>query len=159
MTTITPFLWFDGHLDDAVTAYRATFADFDLVESSRYPDSVPGVGGQLMSAAVSLAGTRLILFNGGSTYTLSPAFSLMILVDDQAELDRLWDSLCEGGAPSRCGWLTDRFGVSWQVVPRRLGGSMGSPEPGVAERVTGAMLQMARLDIAALEAAAKAPAT
>ena len=112
-----------------------------------------------MSATVSLAGTRIILFNGGPTYTLTPAFSLMVLVDDQAELDRLWDALCEGGAPSQCGWLTDRFGVSWQVVPRQLGELMGSPEPGVAGRVTQAMLQMVKLDIAALEAAAQAPTT
>jgi predicted 3-demethylubiquinone-9 3-methyltransferase (glyoxalase superfamily) len=159
MTTVTPFLWFDGHLDDAVSAYGSTFADFALVESSHYPDEVPGMGGQLMSATVSLAGTRIILFNGGPTYTLTPAFSLMVLVDDQAELDRLWDALCEGGAPSQCGWLTDRFGVSWQVVPRQLGELMGSPEPGVAARVTQAMLQMVKLDIAALEAAAQAPTT
>jgi predicted 3-demethylubiquinone-9 3-methyltransferase (glyoxalase superfamily) len=159
MTTVTPFLWFDGHLDDAVSAYGSTFADFELVESSRYPDAVPGMGGQLMSATVNLAGTRIILFNGGPTYTLNPAFSLMVVVDDQVELDRLWDALCEGGAPSQCGWLTDRFGVSWQIVPRQLGELMGSPEPGVSGRVTEAMLQMVKLDIATLEAAAQAPTT
>jgi predicted 3-demethylubiquinone-9 3-methyltransferase (glyoxalase superfamily) len=157
MTTITPFLWLDGHLDGAVSTYRSTFADFELLESTSYPDAVPGLGGQLMSATVSLAGTRVMLFNGGPTYTLSPAFSLMVLVDDQAELDRLWDSLCEGGEPSQCGWLTDQFGVSWQIVPRQLGELMGSTEPGVAARVTQAMLQMVKLDIATLEAAATAP--
>jgi predicted 3-demethylubiquinone-9 3-methyltransferase (glyoxalase superfamily)/DNA-binding transcriptional ArsR family regulator len=157
MTTITPFLWFDGHLDDAVSSYRSIFADFELLESSRYPQAIPAMGGQLMSATVSMAGTRVILFNGGPTYSLNPAFSLMVVVDDQAELDRVWDALCEGGAPSRCGWLTDRFGVSWQVIPRQFGELMGSPTPGVAGRVTEAMLQMVKLDIATLEAAAQAP--
>ena len=159
MTTITPFLWFDGHLDDAVASYRSIFADFELLESSRYPDAILGMGGQLMSATVSLAGTRIILFNGGPMYTLNPAFSLMVVVDDQTELNRLWDALCEGGAPSQCGWLVDRFGVSWQIVPRQLGELLGSPGPGVAERVTAAMLTMAKLDIASLEAAAQAPTT
>jgi predicted 3-demethylubiquinone-9 3-methyltransferase (glyoxalase superfamily) len=157
MTTITPFLWFDGNVDDAVSSYGTIFADFELLESSRYPEAIPGMGGQIMSATVTLAGTRLILFNGGPALTLNPAFSLMVLVDDQAELDRLWDALCEGGAPSQCGWLVDRFGVSWQIVPRQLGELMGSPEPGVAERVTQAMLQMVKLDISTLEAAAQAP--
>lgn len=155
MTTITPFIWFEGRIDEAVELYRSLFPDTVVLESSRYPDGMPGVGGQLMSVTVDLLGNRLMLFNGGPHITLNPAFSLMVVVDDQAEVDRLWDALVEGGEPSQCGWLIDRFGLSWQIVPRQLAPLMASTEPGVSARVVQAMLGMVKLDIAALEAAAR----
>ncbi len=153
-----PCLWFDGHLDEAVEFYAGIF-DVAVLESSRYPD-LDGPGGasdragQLLMVTLTIDGQRVMLLNGGPHYQLNPAFSFLISVPDQAELDRLWDALLVGGEPSQCGWLTDRFGVSWQVVPEQLGALMSNPDPEVASRVSAAMMAMIKFDIAALEAAA-----
>jgi predicted 3-demethylubiquinone-9 3-methyltransferase (glyoxalase superfamily) len=153
-----PCLWFDGRLDEAVEFYSGIF-DVEVLESSRYPsDDLPdtgsGQGGQLLVVTLSIDGQRVMLLNGGPHYTLSPAFSFMLTVADQVELDRLWDALLDGGEPSRCGWLIDRFGVSWQVVPEQLGALMSGPDRASAARVGAAMMEMVKFDIAALEAAA-----
>jgi predicted 3-demethylubiquinone-9 3-methyltransferase (glyoxalase superfamily) len=144
--TVTPFLWFDSAAEDAAKAYTSLFADSRIVEVTR-------AGDRVQSATILLAGQRYILFNGGPHYTLSAAFSLMIEVDTQEELDAIWDALIAGGKPSRCGWLVDRFGVSWQVVPNGLPRLIGDPDPVKAKRAFDAMLGMQKLDIAALKRA------
>jgi predicted 3-demethylubiquinone-9 3-methyltransferase (glyoxalase superfamily) len=144
--TVTPFLWFDNAAEDAAKAYTSLFADSRIVEVTR-------AGDRVQSATIVLAGQRYILFNGGPHYTINPAFSLMVEIDTQEELDAIWDSLVVGGKASRCGWLVDRFGVSWQVVPNILPRLLSDPDPAKAKRALDAMLGMQKLDIAALKRA------
>ena len=144
--TVTPFIWFDDAAEDAAKAYTSLFADSRIVEVTR-------AGDRVQSATIVLAGQRYILFNGGPHYTINPAFSLMVEVDTQEELDAIWDSLVAGGKASRCGWLVDRFGVSWQVVPNVLPRLLNDPDPAKAKRALDAMLGMQKLDIAALKRA------
>ena len=122
MPTITPFLWFDGRLEEAVTFYTSIFGDSAVL------DRTPGPEGGLMMARFRLAGLELMALDGGPHYAHTPAFSLFVSVEGQEEVDRYWDALVDGGEPSRCGWLVDRFGLSWQVVPTRLGQLMGDPD-------------------------------
>jgi predicted 3-demethylubiquinone-9 3-methyltransferase (glyoxalase superfamily) len=145
---ITPFLWFDSEAEAAAKLYTSIF------ENSRITDT-SGHGGKVMSVTFELSGQPLIALNGGPHYELTPAFSLFVSVDSQAELDRIWDALlANGGKPTRCGWLVDRYGLSWQVIPTVLGKLMGDPDPGRAGRAVQAMMGMVKLDIAELERAA-----
>jgi predicted 3-demethylubiquinone-9 3-methyltransferase (glyoxalase superfamily) len=143
---VTPFLWFESAAEHAAKAYTSLFADSRIVNVSR-------AGDRVQSATIVLAGQRYILFNGGPHYALDAAFSLMVEVETQDELDAMWDALIAGGKPSRCGWLVDRFGVSWQVVPSVLPSFLGDPDPAKAKRALDAMLGMQKLDIAALQRA------
>ncbi len=145
---VTPCLWFNGNAADAVDLYLSVFKDSRRTDGSADAEEAP------MAISFELLGTPLLALNADATYAFTPAISLMIPCADQGEVDHYWDRLVEGGAPSRCGWLTDRFGVSWQVVPDRLGELMSDPDPARAARATQAMLTMAKLDVAALEAAA-----
>lgn len=145
---ITPFLWFDGDVEEAANFYRSVFKDA-RVESVHRP--APGKPAQ--SATVTLRGQRLHLFNGGPHYELTPAFSLMVDCETQAEVDDLWEKLSAGGAKSRCGWLQDRYGLSWQIVPTILLKLLRDKDPVKAQRVMQAMLQMDKIDIAHLEQA------
>jgi predicted 3-demethylubiquinone-9 3-methyltransferase (glyoxalase superfamily) len=144
--TVTPFLWFDRAAEEAAKAYTSLFADSRIVDVTR-------AGDRVQSATIVLAGQRYVLFNGGPHYSLDAAFSLMVEVDTQEELDAIWDALVAGGKASRCGWLVDRFGVSWQVVPNVLPRLLGDPDPVKAKRALDAMLGMEKLDIAALRRA------
>ncbi|MEP6991041.1 MAG: VOC family protein [bacterium] len=148
MHKITPFLWFNGRVDAAVTFYTSVFPDATVLDTS------PGPGGSMMSATMEIEGQQLILFNGGPTYELSPAVSLYVNCETQAEVDRLWTALTAGGKESRCGWLEDRFGLSWQVIPSILPRLLQDPDRARAGRAMQAMLGMAKLDITALERAA-----
>jgi predicted 3-demethylubiquinone-9 3-methyltransferase (glyoxalase superfamily) len=141
--SVTPFLWFDSAAEEAAKTYTSLFADSRIVDVSR-------AGDRVQSATIVLAGQRYILFNGGPHYTLDAAFSMMVQVETQDELDAIWDALIAGGKPSRCGWLVDRFGVSWQVVPTMLPRLLGDPDPAKAKRALDAMLGMQKLDIDAL---------
>jgi predicted 3-demethylubiquinone-9 3-methyltransferase (glyoxalase superfamily) len=148
MQAITPFIWLDGRVRDAAALYAAVLPRSRVVESS----DAEGPGS---SATVELDGLRVILFDGGPLYPQTPAFSLSVPVETQEELDRIWDALVDGGgAPGRCGWLTDPFGVSWQVVPTILPALLGDPDRERAARAQEAMLGMGRLDIAGLRRAA-----
>jgi predicted 3-demethylubiquinone-9 3-methyltransferase (glyoxalase superfamily) len=147
---VTPFLWFDDDLEDALRLYAAVLPDVRILEESR----VAGPGSTLFSARFSVGGQEFLAINGGPTHRLTEAFSIMVLCDDQAEVDRYWDHLTDGGEEQPCGWLKDRFGVSWQIVPRRLMELLGDPDPGRAARARDAMLGMHRISIADLEAAA-----
>jgi predicted 3-demethylubiquinone-9 3-methyltransferase (glyoxalase superfamily) len=145
---ITPFLWFDREAEAAAKLYTSIFENSRITDASRAGDKV-------MSVTFELNGQRIMALNGGPHYQLSPAFSLFVSVDSQAELDRIWDALLAGGGePTRCGWLVDRYGLSWQVIPTVLGKLMGDPDPGRAGRAVQAMMGMIKLDIAELERAA-----
>ena len=135
---ISSFLWFDSNADQAVARYASIF----------------GADCKVSGTSFELFGQHFIAFNGGSHYKLNEAFSIMVECDNQAEIDRLWAALlADGGAPSRCGWLKDPFGVSWQLVPKQLFSLLHHPDPQKAARVLQAMLAMNKLDIAALERA------
>lgn len=148
MPTITPFLWFDDNAEQAIDRYTAIFPDAKVLDLNRKPD------GNLFYAAIELQGQRLMLLNGGPYYRLTEAFSLFVSCADQAEVDRYWDALlADGGVPSQCGWLTDRFGVTWQVIPTALMELTTSGTPAQAQAVTEAMMGMVKLDVAGLQRA------
>lgn len=152
---ITPFLWFDRNAEEAITHYVKVFKNSKVVSTSRYPKGGPAPEGTMMGATFELEGVRFMALNGGPHYQLNPAISLFVEVETQAELDALWDKLLEGGGkPTQCGWLTDRFGLSWQVIPKQLGELLGNADPKKAGRAMQAMMGMVKLDIAALEKAA-----
>lgn len=153
MPSITPFLWFDGRAGEAAEFYTSLFGDSAVLGTSHNPEAAPGVPGAVLSVEFELAGQRFTALNGGPQYTFTPAVSFMITCADQSEVDHYWDGLLDGGEPSRCGWLTDRFGLSWQVVPQRLYELMSDPDPDKSQRVVAAMLQMIKLDVAELERA------
>jgi predicted 3-demethylubiquinone-9 3-methyltransferase (glyoxalase superfamily) len=156
MPEITPFLWFDDNLEDALAFYATVFEDMTVTEQSR---SGPADTDPLFSARFRIHGQDLLAINGGPLFPFTEAISLFVAVDGQAEVDRLWKRLTDGGEPGRCGWLKDRFGLSWQVVPRRLMELLGDPDPGRATRARDAMMAMSKIDISALEAAADDAAT
>lgn len=147
MQKITPFLWYDGNVAEAMEFYRSVFPNSKVLESS------PGPGGTLMSATFELEGQRFIAFNGGPHLKFTPAISMFVSCKDQAEVDDLWAKLSAGGAESQCGWLQDRFGLSWQIVPTILPKLLGDPDRAKAGRAMNAMLQMKKIDIAGLERA------
>lgn len=151
---ITPCLWFDGIADEAVDHYVSIFPNSRRLNASEYGPDTPGEEGTTLTVLFELDGRRFMALNGGPVFSFTPAISFLVHCRDQAEVDHYWDRLLEGGAPSQCGWLTDRFGVSWQIVPNRLDELLSDPDPDQANRVMQAMLKMIKLDIAELEAAA-----
>jgi predicted 3-demethylubiquinone-9 3-methyltransferase (glyoxalase superfamily) len=151
---VTPFLWFEKDVDAAARLYVEAFEDSEVIEEVRWGPGAPAPEGSLMLVRIRLRGQELILFQGGPFRTPNETFSLMVLCEDQAEIDRTWAALLEGGGePSQCGWLRDRFGFSWQIVPRELMAVWSSSDKAAAERVMAAMLQMGKLDLARLRAA------
>jgi predicted 3-demethylubiquinone-9 3-methyltransferase (glyoxalase superfamily) len=155
MPKITPFLWFDDQAEEAMNFYVSIFRNSKVGQVSRYPDGGRGEPGKVMTASFELDGQPFTALNGGPHFKFNEAVSFYVDCDDQAEVDRLWDALLSGGGtPSQCGWLKDRFGVSWQIVPAALPRLMSDPDRERAARVTQAMLKMIKLDVAALEAAA-----
>jgi len=153
MQKITTFLTFNDQAEDAAKLYTSVFHDSRIVSTTRYGDGGPGPKGMAMSVTFELHDQRFIALNGGPSFTFAEGISLYVDCNDQAEIDRLWEKLSEGGVAGRCGWLKDRFGVSWQIIPSTLGRLLGDPDPETAQRVVQAMLQMGKLDIAGLERA------
>ena len=153
MQSITPFLWFDGNAEEAIDFYVSIFRDSKVESVSRWGEGGPGPKGTVMSATFRLAGQKFMALNGGPQFKFTPAISLFVNCETQEEIDDLWEKLSAGGSKERCGWLTDRYGLSWQVVPSVLGPLMGDPDPVRSKRVVAAMLQMTKLDIAALKRA------
>lgn len=153
MQKIVTNLWFDGRVEEALEFYTGIFANSRVTDITRYGDEGPGRKGDIMVAAFELEGQSFMIINGGPGFPHSPAISLLVHCEDQAELDRLWDRLTEGGRPDRCGWLTDRFGIAWQIVPVALQRLLQSGDEAQVRRVTQALLAMGKLDIAALEQA------
>ena len=148
MQTITPFFWYDGNIAEAMELYGSVFP------AGRVVGTMPGPNGTLMSATFELEGQRFIAFNGGPHLQLSPAASMYVNCETQAEVDELWAKLTDGGAESRCGWLVDRFGLSWQIIPSTLPRLLQDPDREKAGRAMNAMLLMKKIDIAELERAA-----
>jgi predicted 3-demethylubiquinone-9 3-methyltransferase (glyoxalase superfamily) len=155
MPKLSPFLWFDTEAEDAANFYVALFPNSKITHTARYGEAGPGPKGSVMTVAFELDGKPFTGINGGPHYTFSEAVSFVIDCRDQADVDRYWEALtADGGAPGQCGWLKDRFGLSWQVVPDALFKLLGDPDPARAKRAVEAMMQMGRLDVAKLEAAA-----
>jgi len=154
MSKIAPCLWFDGEAEEAAKFYASLLPDsrIDHVQKN-VTDSPAGKAGSVLVVKFTLAGQRFLALNGGTRFEYTPAISFMVDCADQAEVDRLWDALADGGSVERCGWLRDRYGVSWQIVPSALPQLLGDPDPAKAQRVMQAMLQMVKLDIAGLQAA------
>lgn len=151
-STLHPCLWFDTQAEDAARFYVSVFAgEASLGPIVKTPPSSPSPPG-VMTVSFTLRGLDFLALNGGPVFTHSPAISMVAHARDQTELDRLWDALLEGGQPSQCGWLTDRFGVSWQVVPHDIG-EMMTGDPAKAEAVMAAVMGMVKLDMAAMRAA------
>ena len=154
MPAITPSLWFDNNLEEAAEFYTSIFPNSSIEEVSRYTDAGPGTPGEVVSGTFVLDGTRFIGINGGPAFQFSEAVSFMVGCKDQAEVDYYWDRLVEGGEESHCGWLKDRFGLSWQIVPDRLFELTNDPDPARSAAATKAMLGMRKIVIAELEEAA-----
>ena len=151
---ITPFLWFNDNAEEAIQHYCSIFKGSKVLSTSRYGEGGPFPKGTLMSATFELDGLRLMALNAGPHHQFNDAISLYVERETQGELDALWEKLLEGGGrPTQCGWLKDRFGLSWQVIPSVLPKLLGDPDPAKAGRAVQAMLSMTRLDIAELERA------
>jgi predicted 3-demethylubiquinone-9 3-methyltransferase (glyoxalase superfamily) len=151
---ITPFLWFDGRAEEAANYYTSIFKDSKVVEVVRYGKAGPGPEGTVMIVGFELEGQRFLALNGGPQFAFTEAISLMVHCETQEEVDELWARLADGGEEGQCGWLKDRFGLSWQVVPSALPRLLRDPDPARSQRVMQAMLQMKKIDIARLEQAA-----
>jgi predicted 3-demethylubiquinone-9 3-methyltransferase (glyoxalase superfamily) len=156
MLKITPFLWFDDQAEEAAAFYVSVFPNSKITGVSRYTDAGPGPAGSAMTVQIELDGLPMTLLNGGPVFRPTEALSLSVSCEDQAEVDRYWAALTEGGEESQCGWLKDRYGFSWQIVPRALTEVIGQPDRAKAKRAMEAMFQMKKLDIAKLREAAEA---
>ncbi|HEX6089618.1 MAG TPA: VOC family protein [Gemmatimonadales bacterium] len=148
MHKITPFLWFDGQAEEAMHFYVSIF------RNSRVVAVTPGPDGRALSVSFELEGQPFHALNGGPHFTFTPAISLFVSCESQQEVDDLWEKLSDGGSQEPCGWLRDRYGLSWQIIPTALGRLMGDPDRAKAARVMNAMLQMKKIEISGLERAA-----
>jgi predicted 3-demethylubiquinone-9 3-methyltransferase (glyoxalase superfamily) len=161
MQKITPFLWFDDQAEQAAELYVSVFSNrpgadpsgSEVLGVSRYGEAGPGPAGTAMTVTFRIEGQELIALNGGPNFRFTEAISFVVDCTTQEEVDYLWEKLSEGGEQSQCGWLKDRFGLSWQIVPSALGELMSGPDPERSQRVMKAMLQMGKLDIAGLQRA------
>jgi predicted 3-demethylubiquinone-9 3-methyltransferase (glyoxalase superfamily) len=156
MQKITPFLWFYGKAEEAMNFYVSVLKDSKVLSIARYGEAGPGPKGTVMTAAFELRGQKFVALNGGPQFIFTPAISFVVNCETQAEVDHYWEKLGAGGQPNRCGWLTDRYGVTWQIVPTILPQLLSDTDAAKAQRVMRAMLKMDKLDIAALERAATA---
>ena len=151
---ITPFLWYDHQAENAAALYIKLLGNGRIVHTQHWGEGTPYTPGSVMAVSFELHGQPLIAFNGGTHFKLNEAASLFVMCDDQAEVDKLWDGLiADGGAPSQCGWLKDRFGLSWQIVPKVHMQMMSDSDSARVARVMQAMMTMSKFDIAALERA------
>jgi predicted 3-demethylubiquinone-9 3-methyltransferase (glyoxalase superfamily) len=153
MQKITPFLWFDTQAEDAAKFYISIFRNSKITGTSRYGEAGPGPKGSVMTVAFNLDGQDFVALNGGPQFKFTEAVSFVANCETQQEVDDLWEKLSAGGQPSRCGWLKDKFGLSWQVVPSVLGQLLQDKDPAKSRRVMEAMLQMDKLDIRKLKQA------
>src|SRR3954451_6666824 len=154
MPIITPFLWFDDRAEEAMNFYTSIFKDSKVGSITRYGDAGPGPKGSVMSATFQLNGQDFMALNGGPHFTFTPAISFFVSCETQEEVDELWEKLSEGGTTLQCGWLTDKFGLTWQIIPSVLGELLGDKDAAKAQRAMQAMLQMDKIEIDALKQAA-----
>jgi len=155
MSKITPYLWFDTQAEEAATTYTSIFKDSRIVEVQRYGEAGPGPKGTAMIVAFEIAGMPLVALNGGPQFKFTEAISFYVNCETQKEVDELWEKLSEGGEKGQCGWLKDKYGVSWQIIPTALPELLGDPDPEKSQRVMKAMLQMNKIDIEGLKKAYK----
>jgi len=153
MQKITPFLWFDNNAEEAVNFYVSIFKNSKVVSIARYGDAGPGPKGAVMTAKFQLNGQEFVALNGGPHFKFTEAVSFVVNCETQREVDEFWEKLSEGGEESRCGWLKDKYGLSWQIVPTILVELLQDKDPEKAKRVMEAMLQMNKIDIKKLEQA------
>jgi len=153
MQKITPFLWFDGKAEEAMNFYVSVFKNSKVVRVSRYGAAGPGPKGTVMSATFQLDGQDFFALNGGPQFTFSPAISFFVNCETQQEVDELWEKLSAGGEKTKCGWLKDKYGLSWQIIPSVLGRLLQDKDVEKANRVMKAMLQMDKIDIKRLQQA------
>ncbi len=153
MQKITPFLWFDNNAEEAMNFYVSIFKNSKVGTITRYGEAGPGPKGTVMSATFQLDGQEFFALNGGPLFKFTEAISFFVNCETQAEVDELWEKLSEGGQPSRCGWLKDKYGLSWQIIPSVLTTMLGDKDPGKAKRVMEAMLQMEKIGITLLKQA------
>jgi predicted 3-demethylubiquinone-9 3-methyltransferase (glyoxalase superfamily) len=155
MQKITPFLWFNEQAEEAANFYVSIFQNSKVNNVSRCGDGGPRPKGSVMVVSFQLEGQNFTAMNGGPQYTFTPAISFMVSCESQSEVDDFWEKLGAGGKPGRCGWLQDKFGVSWQIIPKDLGRLMSDPDPAKAAKVMNALLRMDKIDIAKLEQASE----
>ena len=153
MQKITPFLWFNDNAEEAMNFYVSIFKNSKVVRVSRYGDAGPGPKGTVMSATFQLEGQTFHVLNGGPLFSFTPAISLFVNCETQQEVDELWEKLSAGGKKERYGWLKDKYGLSWQIIPTALGEMLGDKDPQKAGRVMQAMLQMDKIEIEGLKQA------
>ena len=150
---ITPFLWFDANAEEATNFYTSIFKNSEIISVSRYGEGSPGQPGKVMTTTFILDGQPFTALNGGPHLKFTEAIQFFVSCETQEEVDELWEKLTEGGEESQCGWLKDKFGLSWQIIPTALGELMGDPDPEKSRRVMEAMLQMHKIDIEKLKQA------
>jgi predicted 3-demethylubiquinone-9 3-methyltransferase (glyoxalase superfamily) len=153
MPRISPFLWFDNQAEEAVNFYTSVFRNSKVGRVMRYGDAGPGPSGSVMTASFEIEGQQFVALNGGPMFRFTEAVSFVVNCETQAEVDHYWDKLVEGGTPQQCGWLKDRFGLSWQVVPTVLVDMMGDQDAAKSGRVAEAMMKMVKMDIPTLQRA------
>jgi predicted 3-demethylubiquinone-9 3-methyltransferase (glyoxalase superfamily) len=153
MQKITPFLWFDGKAEEAAKFYTSIFKNSKIGRIARYPEGAPAPAGSVMSVTFQIEGQEFHALNGGPMYKFTPAISFFVNCTTQEEVDELWEKLCAGGTPNRCGWLQDKFGVSWQIIPTILGELLQDKDPQKSKLVMEAMLKMVKIDIKRLKEA------
>jgi predicted 3-demethylubiquinone-9 3-methyltransferase (glyoxalase superfamily) len=153
MQKITPFLWFDGRLEEAVSFYTSIFKNSKVGHMTRSGEAGPGPKGTVMSASFTLEGQEFIALNGGPQFPFTPAVSFFVNCETQEEVDYFWMRLLDSGKEERCGWLKDKFGLSWQIIPSTLGKMLGDPDRAKSQRVMKTMLAMNKLDMAGLQRA------
>jgi predicted 3-demethylubiquinone-9 3-methyltransferase (glyoxalase superfamily) len=153
MQKIIPFLWFDGKAEEAMNFYVSVFKNSRVVSVTRYGEAGPGPKGTVMSATFQLEGEDFYALNGGPQFTFTPAISLFVNCETQEEVDELWEKLSESGRKDRCGWLQDKYGLSWQIIPTILGKMLQDKDAVKANRVMKAMLQMDKIDMKRLKEA------
>ena len=153
MQKITPFLWFDNQAEEAMNFYVSIFKNSKVVSVTRYGEAGPGPKGTVMSATFQLEEQTFYALNGGPLFSFTPAISLFVNCESQQEVDELWEKLSAGGREDRCGWLQDKYGLSWQIIPKVLGEMLGDKDPERAARVMRAMLQMRKIEIEGLRRA------
>ena len=158
MQKIVTFLWFDDRAEEAANLYVSLFKNSKIGSVRRYGKAGPGPDGSVMSASFQLEGQEFYALNGGPHFKFTPAISLFVNCETQEEVDELWDKLSAGGRKDRCGWLQDKYGLSWQIIPKALGELMGDPDPEKSSRVMKAMLQMDKIDVKKLKEAYENPA-
>lgn len=153
MQKLTPCLWFNFNAEEAVEHYLRIFKNGKVLEVSHYGDAVPALKGKVLTMRFVLEGQEFLALNAGPQFPFTEAISISVDCADQAEVDRMWDRLSEGGMTGQCGWLKDKFGLSWQIVPRPMMDMLMSPDTAASQRAMAAMMQMTKLDIAALRKA------